>query len=412
MKRFNHYLLLSVLAVFSLASCDKDDDNNGGPSENDDNEPPAGDFMATIGSDEFNADANYARYRTTGELAIVAEDANGAEMKFIINDFIGNSIYPITTGSQNFTVYEYTVNGSLITFSSQDAGAGSVEITGYNSNDQFLNGNFDFAVSQTDGSAILEIQGSFSDVPIVELEEPAPGEVGLYLEDEFYAPDGISADINVLGILGINISGADFPGTITMEKRNSLGSGDEFVLYEVSVDGFGELFDGVLVDDLPVFDYNEQEQTVSVRIESSQRDAEIWFREIPVSEFPIEVNEGQVEFIRSTDTIYFDDATYTMEEDGDVTFLTLEATNQSGNKVLLEKIFENGNFTDPADAIVCNSSVSYFIDQDDLFPNYYYSGCFITEPGSAEDKISVHFLDGDTSIYFAQIVANNIDYVN
>src|SRR5690554_7372361 len=99
MKRYSKYFLFSIFSILIMSSCKKDDDNGGGNPPNE-NEPPAGEFTATIGSDQFDANTIYARYRTTSELAIVAKDENGTQLKFVIGEFIGNSIYPTNIASE------------------------------------------------------------------------------------------------------------------------------------------------------------------------------------------------------------------------------------------------------------------------------------------------------------------------
>lgn len=407
MKRFNQYFLFSIFSILIMTSCHKDDDTGGGSNNN--NEPPAGAFTATIGSDEFSADVNYARYRTTGELAIVAKDGNGTELKFVISDFIGNSIYPTNTASENYAEYQYIVNGTPVFFSTQDASAGSIEITGYSSGDQVLNGTFNLILSQQSGSALIEIQGEFSKVPIVELEEPLAGEAAMYIRDEFYKPTEISAKITNLRYFQIIMNGEDMPGPLSMHRPLNSDPDGGYLDYG----GFFS-WQRAYDESLPIFTYNEAQQNLTGKIFSYDFDAEIWFKEIQITSFPFEVETGEFALLTSSDTVYFDEATYT-REDGPTTYITIEATNQAGNKVVFKKEYDNTNpdyNLYPAD-IGVSTVLKFYVDQNNSFPSYTTAGSFTSEAGSADNKLSVYFMSQSaTDSNFSQVVSNDIDFIH
>jgi len=408
MKRFSLYFLYSLFTILILASCDKDKDKVT-KSDSEDNNPPAGEFSATVGNETFNGKANYARYRTTGELAIVAKDENGTTLKFIIGNFIGNSTYPLNLVAQNLAEYEYIINGNTVRFSTQEVSAGSIEITGYNSGSEVLNGSFDVILTQQSGSALVEIHGEFSDVPIVELKEPSPGEAAMYFTDEFYKPSEISAIVNNLRYFVITMDGENMPNALSMHRP--LISADNGYL---DYGGGWFPWQRASSQTLPIFTYNEDQKHLTGKVFSNTSDMEIWFNEIEITSFPYKVEVGEFALLTASDTIYFDQASYT-RENGPITYTTIEATNQAGNRVLFETEYDNTNpdYNLYPSELGTQTVLKFYENESNSFPTFSTVGHLSTVSGLSSDKVSVYFLSWSTSdANFSQVVSNNIDYIN
>lgn len=298
-------IIISIIVFFS--SCKKDNDNE--PS---DTPPPAptGNFSVKIGDETYTATSVTARYSSNGAFVITATDENSRIIEFTISSFIGNGIYPLGPGLDNGAAYSYEINGTPITFSTSGGGAGSLTITGYDSELQVFDGNFEFIAKQNGGSSMLSFEdGEFKDVPIITMGDAEPGKASVYLNgahhdiDSAYAqlnnnfsieifiyPEGYASPIHIIG-LGYNGTASTITyGTPFDENATEyeVGYWRPSQASEVSMEGNMEM--------------------VSGHIAASYIDFELNYTEIPIVKYPMEVNPGELIIKYDGNTVVFNEA--------------------------------------------------------------------------------------------------------
>lgn len=297
-------IVISMVVLFS--ACNKDDDN--GPS-NPSPSKPTGELSVQIGSETFTATSVTARETSNGTFMITANDNNAGVLKFTIASFIGNAIYPLGPGLGNEATYSYVVNGTPVSFST-DAGAGSLTITGYDSNKQTFDGTFTFEATQVGGSSLLSFEdGKLKDVPILTLEDAEPGKATVFLNgayhdiDSAYAqfnnnfsieiflfPEGYAAPIRIIGLGYINGTSS----TITFGKPFNKSLSE--MQYMRASQDYGEIsMEGNM-------------EIVSGHIAMNSIDFELNYNEIPIIKYPMEVESGELLMKYDGNTVVFTQA--------------------------------------------------------------------------------------------------------
>ncbi len=174
-----------LIVLLTFTACSKEDDSNG--TSNPNTPPVAGTLKATVGQSDFNSDNATARYRSTGEFTVTASTDNGEEFLFVISGFAGALDYSFGAAFSNSARYTNTFNGAIQGFNTSNGGFGVLSVTNFNEVTGIITGTFSFTLTQSGNAGnVLEVtEGSFSNVPILDLKEPEPGAMTYYFSDVY-----------------------------------------------------------------------------------------------------------------------------------------------------------------------------------------------------------------------------------
>lgn len=367
-SKFNFGLL--ALFLLMLTACSKSDD-----SVDDNSAPPAaipGKLEATIGQENFTTTNATARYRSTGELTISASTTDEKSFFFVIDGFAGASNYSFNSNVGNSAQYSYVFNGTPLRFSTNNGGSGVLTVTSYDETKNAISGVFTFTALQVNnpGSSIEVTEGSFNDVPITEMQEPAAGTMAYYADDVFHETSSVTIETS-----------PGFRIVFTLPTPNGdlhlyLNSPDStFDALEVSARSDSDLYTNFAVSD-----YTFVDNKLTVKLESlDDRDIELWINDYPVT--PYDMGEPGIL------TFYTDTATFTSIQ------VTIEQFVNGANEQVTE--FVAGNSNGSAVAFRISASSTYFI---------LASG---SDNSVIEGVGEIHFNDSGTSVTYVSFSAND-----
>lgn len=167
-------LIISIL----LSSCNDDDENNNPPGGGDPMQPTSGSISATINGEIFNSSNNVARELSYGYFMIRSE-ADGKSLKFLVNEFLGNATYTFTNQlDQNSMEYFTVINGESVGFESI---SGELVVTEYDEATKTFDADFNIVFARIGNPSVtITGEGNYSQLVILEMEEPNSGEVTIF----------------------------------------------------------------------------------------------------------------------------------------------------------------------------------------------------------------------------------------
>jgi len=296
MNRKQNLLLLLALPLFITFSCNPDDD---APPSNSGNTPPAaGQISATLGQSEFETNEATARYRSSEELTITGIATDGKKFFFVIDGFSGNLDYSFGPGLANSATYEQLFNNTTTTFSTTTGGTGTLSVTEYNEENQFVSGTFSFTAAQVNnvGNTINVTDGTFENVPIRTLGTAEEGKAIYYADDVYYDSRMPVMNQTVLRMvnLDIEIGGGNTYNVRFPDLLTEAGAVDGYLVHENS-----DFDNSINPGSFTILEYNEAENWVSAIFRLQHRDFEM-----SLTKYPLEVAPppGDGHLIMYTDT--------------------------------------------------------------------------------------------------------------
>ena len=265
--------LLTLLLLAILWSC-KDDDNG----SNRDNPTPApnqSSFTATFNNAMLSSESNLARELSNGRFMIRTKLENSV-LKFRFGQFDGNSVYTFDGAVGNEVEYVVITGQDTTVFQNLD---GDITITDYEESGLTFNASFDITLVRVDNPGLTTtLEGIYSNLQIIQMEEPETGQVTAFNEEEEYFNFETSATLF-----------QDGPMEIVLQSLDD--GGPRFELFtdtsqQASVTLAGEignnLFSG---NSILEYSFDETNLTFSCRIKRlsfNDVDTDIWFNDIPV----------------------------------------------------------------------------------------------------------------------------------
>lgn len=300
-----------LLLIIGTLSCSKDEEESPSTSAPQNYSIPTGPISAVVSEQNLEWNA-FAWQEDLSEITILTQDNGESEMKISLYSFVGSATYSITESNSNNIQYKKYVNGNLIKFDSDEGGFGSVTITEFNETTKTISGTFNFSIEQTNSSSntINVHSGTFTNIPIFELPQPAIGEALVYSNGELHHFSNICAsedDLMVTNII-LDCSASEFPIRFRGNRNYqdspqwSLGYLEGFTVTRnyaqstVSIENSKITFGDEFVGDL-----NHSTKTVTISVKFG--DFEMRMNQVPFEEFHPELNSSELYYIFASDTI-------------------------------------------------------------------------------------------------------------
>lgn len=365
-SKFNFGLL--ALFFLMLTACSKsEDDNNSAPAA-----VVPGELVATVGQDNFATSNATARYRSTGELTISASTTDAKSFFFVIDGFVGTSDYSFDSNVGNSAQYSYTFNGNPQRFSTDNGGSGVLTVTSYDETKNEISGVFTFTALQVNnpGTSIEVTEGSFTNVPITEIQEPAAGTMAYYADDVFYETSNVTIETSPSFRINFTLPAAQGNLQLNLNSPDST-----FDAVEVSAHSGSDYYTNFSVSDFSFVD-----NKLNVKLKSlDDRDIELWINDYPVTPYVI----GEP----GTLTFYTDTATFTSIE-----VMTDQYVDNNNEQVThFAAVNSNGSVVDFR---IAESFAIFVISSD---------GEYAVMEGVGE----IHFNESGTSVTYVSFLANN-----
>jgi len=298
MKRF---LFSLALASMVFVSCNDDSENENPPGGGDPGQPNSGNITATINGESFSSANNVARELSYGDFMIRTE-ADGKSLKFILGEFIGNATYELlnsTFGSH--AEYFTTVNGESIGFRSI---TGQLVISDYDEATQTFNASFDITFGRIGNETItMTGEGTYSQLEIIELEQPASGEITVFYNEREYSDFEASGTRVFNGNLSLQLISE------SLDTINSSNFSDD----SPSSIFFTRLFPSVQNSEIieSTFDAENQTYTGLYKNTDSNIDFEMWLVDVPVEILQLDTISDGVRFYNDEGVVFFESDTLT-----------------------------------------------------------------------------------------------------
>ncbi|MEM9050707.1 MAG: hypothetical protein AAGC47_01540 [Bacteroidota bacterium] len=266
-------LFLMFIPVLVLTGCNDDDKENGENST--EPTPNQSSFTATFNNEMLSSEINVARELSNGRFMIRTELENSV-LKFRFGQFDGNTVYAFDGAVGNEVEYMVITGQDTTVFQNLD---GDMIITDYEDSALTFNASFDITLGRVDNPDLTTtLEGTYSNLQVIQIEEPATGQVTAFYEEEEYFNFETSATLFQDGPMEIVLQSLD-----AGEPRFELFTDTS---QQALVTLEGELGNNLFSGN-SIFEYNfdHANLTFSCRIKRlsfNDIDTDIWLKNIPV----------------------------------------------------------------------------------------------------------------------------------
>jgi hypothetical protein len=344
---------LLVFSIF-LTSCNDDDDDTD-PQGGDPMQPPSGTISATINGENFSGSNNVARYLSFGEFIIRSEDGMNS-FSIQIEEFIGNGVYSISEELANTAQYFSFVNSQSLGFRSL---TGELTISEYDESSKTFNVSFDInLVSIENSSVTMTAEGSYSNLKILELEEPESSQVVAFHSSMEYYNYSHESNRSIGNNMKIQLV-SEMNDTIEINLF-FFGEGLNQVEATISIISAG-LPDTIFTlneNEILAWENNKGDQLISCHLRAfiSDLDFEIWIKEIPYTNALS--NSGQVVYlVENADTTFFDEAILTKALNASTLELMYVLTATKEEEIIVWLYFGSTVPSEPVSALLFSGEV-------------------------------------------------------
>lgn len=251
-------VLLGVLAVLLVFSCDNDDDN-GGTS-------PDGSMTATVDDVQWEADLAAATF-LQNRLGLTGQASDGQTISLSLEM---STLSPITITvdqtSLSAVVYQEETGGQGFSSNGSEAAGGTVVITEVNTDEKWVSGTFEsLCVRPLDGAEISIQNGTFNKVPYT---EELPGSTNFLMakiDNQDWSAINVTGS-TTLGKIFINATDSEASETIglTVPEDVETGSYDlsAFGTYTAQYNPNAQTFYSATSGTLSITEHNTTEKII------------------------------------------------------------------------------------------------------------------------------------------------------